>query len=146
MSLEKSLYKNLRVAPQKEINRPLTNKTYRGLSTINPSGKQTRIYDVELIKQDILNHFHIRMGEKLENPDFGTIIWDVLWEPFTENLRQAIIKNVKDIVNSDPRVRVTNVDVDTYEYGIQVRCELTFLNYNISELMQFRFDKENGLN
>jgi Phage baseplate assembly protein W len=146
MSLEKNLYKNLRVAPQRETNRPLVNKSYRGISTITENSKQFKIFDTELIKQDIINHFHIRMGEKLENPNFGTIIWDVLWEPFTENLRQAIIKNVKDIINSDPRVRVNNVTVDTYEYGIQIQCELIFLNYNVSEYIQFQFDRENGLN
>lgn len=146
MSLEKNLYKNLRVAPQKEINKPLLKKSYRGLSTVNRPTKETKLYDLELIKQDIINHFHIRMGEKLENPEFGTIIWDVLWEPFTENIRNAIVKNVKDIINSDPRVRTNSVTVDTYEYGIQVRCDLIYLDYNISEYLQFQFDKENSLN
>ena len=42
-------------------------------STINQV-KKFRLTDAELIKRDLLNHFAIRKGEKLENPNFGTII------------------------------------------------------------------------
>jgi phage baseplate assembly protein W len=92
-----------------------------------------------------LNHFHIRQGEKLENPEFGTIIWDALFEPLTEDMKQAIIQNVTEIVNYDPRVQVNSVTVDTYESGIQIECDLTYLPYNISENMRLKFDENNGL-
>ena len=38
---------------------------------------------------------HIRKGEKLENPEFGTIIWDCLFEPLTEDLRETIAQCAK---------------------------------------------------
>ena len=43
-----------------------------------------KLYDIDLVKQDLINHFYIRKGEKLENPDFGTVIWYVFFEQFTE--------------------------------------------------------------
>ena len=49
-------------------------------------------YDFELIKQDLINHFHIRQGEKLSDPGFGTIIWDMLFEPFTSDVQDAIVE------------------------------------------------------
>jgi len=119
-------------------------KTYKGFSTISGS-KNVGLYDFNLIKQDLLNHFHIRQGEKLSDPTFGTIIWDVLFEPLTEDLKSVIIKNVEDIVNYDPRVIANNVTVTTYESGIQIECELTYLPYNIQEALTFRFDQANGL-
>lgn len=146
MSLEKNLYKNLRVTPNRQVTKPLLNKSYRGISTVDTSTKDTKVYDLALIKQDILNHFHIRYGEKLENPEFGTIIWDVLWEPFTETLQKAIVANVIQIINSDPRVEVSNVSAQAYEYGIQVECTLQYLDYSISESLRLNFDRENGLN
>jgi phage baseplate assembly protein W len=85
------------------------------------------------------------MGEKLENPEFGTIIWDVLFEPLTNDLKESVIKNVTDIVNYDPRVKVDNIVVDQYEYGLQIQCTLLYLDYSISEELVFRFDRENGL-
>lgn len=146
MALEKNLYKNLRVRANKQDIKPLLNKSYRGLSTIDISTKETKLFDLALVRQDILNHFHIRLGEKLERPEFGTIIWDILWEPFTENIKSAVTKNVLDIISSDPRVTVNNVTVTSYEYGIQVECELTYLDYSISEFLRLQFDKDNALN
>lgn len=144
-TLEKNLYKNLKIQPQHVAVNPIANRTYRGISTTDLNTKEFKIYDLGLIKQDIVNHFHIRLGEKLENPSFGTIIWDVLYEPFTDSLKDAIVKNVTEIVNYDPRVTVDKIVVDTYESGIQIQCELTYLDYSISEFLQFRFDRNNSI-
>ena len=102
------------------------------------------LYDLALIKQDILNHFHIRQGEKLSDPEFGTIIWDVLFDPLTEQLKEAIVNNVTAIVNYDPRVQVTNVAIDQYESGLQIEIDLSYLPYNISENLKLQFDQNAG--
>ena len=113
------LYKNVTVNTVKSPANPTTtNRAYRGLSTVNPENNSKTLYDIGLIKQDLLNHFHIRQGEKLENPEFGTIIWDALFEPLTPSMEEAIAENVKRIVNSDPRVIVNQIVIDTYESGI----------------------------
>ena len=132
--------------PKKEL--PLvTAGAYRGISTVNSNSKEFKLYDLALIKQDIVNHFHIRLGEKLENPGFGTIIWDILYEPLTDSLKDIIVQNVTEIVSvHEPRVKVDRVVVDSYESGIQIECELTYLEYNISEKLRFTFDQNNGLN
>ena len=98
-----------------------------------------------MIKQDLVNHFHIRQGEKLENPTFGTIIWDALFEPLTVPMKNAIKKNVTDIVNYDPRVRANEVKIDEYENGLQIEINLTYKDYSISETLQLRFDQQAGL-
>jgi len=51
---------------------------YRGFSTINQI-KKFRLTDVELVKRDLINHFSIKKGQKLMNPDFGSIIWNMLY-------------------------------------------------------------------
>jgi phage baseplate assembly protein W len=79
------------------------------------------------------------------NPTFGTIIWDLLFEPLTEDLKGLILENVNQIINYDPRVTADNVIVTAYESGIQIECFLTYLPYNISQSLQLRFDQENGL-
>lgn len=143
-TLEKNLYKRVSVQENQTAKQPPTSKAYRGISTVDTSDGFTK-YDIALIKQDIINHFHIRQGEKLENPEFGTIIWDVLYEPMTEQLKTAIANNVTEIVNYDPRVQVENVTVDSYETGIQIELDLSYLPYNISESMRLSFDENNGL-
>lgn len=146
-SLEKNLYKRVQAEKDSsQANRqPSATTIYRGISTVNPENDGFRLYDVSIIKQDIINHFNIRQGEKLENPEFGTIIWDVLYEPLTEGLKQAIVENIETIINSDPRVVVDQVIVDSYFNGIQIECVLTYLDYSISEQMRLQFDQANGL-
>lgn len=140
---DKPLYKNITISQDSQDN-PVVSKRYRGISTIG-ARKNFNLYDINIIKQDIINHFHIRQGEKLENPKFGTIIWDVLFEPLTDALKEAIIYNVTEIVNYDPRVSVDSITVDTYESGIQIECRITYLTYSISESMRLKFDQSAGL-
>jgi phage baseplate assembly protein W len=143
-TLEKNLYKRVTV-PENNQNSPRSGRAYRGFSTVDINRDNFALYDLELIKQDIINHFHIRQGELLSDPEFGTIIWDVLYEPFTEDVKEAIIQNVTDIVNYDPRVGVNSITIDTYESGILIDCEVTYVPYNISEALRFRFDQKAGL-
>ena len=142
---EKKLYKDVKVKSNKRPQPQVQSRAYRGISTTNPENTSFNLYDIALIKQDIINHFHIRVGERLENPEFGTIIWDVIFEPMTDGLRDAIANNVTDIINFDPRVSVEQVTVDTYESGIMVECTLTYLPYNISESMRMKFDEDNAI-
>ena len=144
-TLEKNLYKRVQVSDSQVAQRPASSAAYRSISTVNEENDGFRLYDLAVIKQDIINHFHIRQGEKLENPEFGTIIWDILFDPLTESLKQAIVKNVEDIIDYDPRVTADQVIVTEYESGIQIECVLIYLNYSIAETMRLQFDQTNGL-
>lgn len=130
--------------PKQQQDLPGT-KTYKGFSTISADSETYALYDLQLIKQDIINHFHIRQGERLENPTFGTIIWDMLFEPFTQEVQDLIAKDVETIINYDPRVAADNLIVTQYESGIQIEVTLVYLPYNIQETMQFRFDQDNKI-
>jgi len=120
-------------------------KTYKGFSTVNTNTENFALYDFELIKQDLLNHFYIRQGERLMNPSFGTIIWDLLFEPLTEQIKDLILQNVNEIINYDPRIQAGNVVVLPYETGIQIQCTLKYSQYNLQETIQLKFDQANGL-
>ena len=123
----------------------LGEKKYKGFSTVNTNTENYNLYDFELIKQDLFNHFYTRQGERLMQPAFGTIIWDLLFEPLTPEVKNLVLENINQIVNYDPRVKAENVTVTAYDQGIQVQCTLVFLPYNISQTLQLRFDQANGL-
>jgi phage baseplate assembly protein W len=114
---------------------------YRGFSTLVPN-KKFRLNDMELIKQDIINHFNIRKGEKLMNPNFGTIIWNVLHEPFTEELKSIITEDIQTIAKYDPRVSFDNIIVTEYERGLQIVLDLRYLQTNQSNTMSLQFDNQ----
>jgi phage baseplate assembly protein W len=143
-SIEKKIYSEITVPGRNRVDSVSTKTSYRGMSTVNPDNATVSLYDISLIKQDLINHFHIRQGEKLSNPEFGTIIWDALFEPLTETLRDAITQNVTKIINTDPRTNVTSIVIDQYEKGIQIECTITYLPFNISETLRMRFDEEAG--
>jgi phage baseplate assembly protein W len=140
-------YDNIRLGPTTtEAQRKLlTARTYRGFSTVESDARSPVLYDLKLIKQDLINHFHIRKGEKLENPTFGTIIWDMLFEPLTPQVKELIVNDVTEIVNSDPRVKVITTIVTQKDQAIQIELTVLYLPYNIQESMQFSFDSTNGL-
>jgi phage baseplate assembly protein W len=104
-----------------------------------------KLYDFELIKQDLINRLSIRKGERLENPEFGTIIYDVLFEPLTADLRQAILDDISANVNADPRISADNILVSQSDYGISVQVDLTYRPYNITEKLAFGFDENSTL-
>lgn len=118
--------------------------TYKGFNSKN---KQNgfKLYDIDLVKQDIINHFYIRKGEKLENPSFGTIIWDMIFEQFTEEVKTLIAKDVETIINYDPRIAVQSVSVDSTEQGMRIEAEVVYIPFNINERMTFNFDRNNSV-
>jgi phage baseplate assembly protein W len=102
---------------------------YVGYSSIDQT-KSVTLVDADLIKRDLINHFHIRRGEKLMKPDFGTIVWDSLYEPFTEQLKVAIIDDVTRIARYDPRLQVDQILVDQFEHGLLIELRLHYVNTN----------------
>lgn len=144
--MNQSLYKRTKVATKKKkTNAPIKSKIYRGISTVNTDNKEFNLYDINLVKQDILNAFHIRKGEKLENPTVGTIIWDMLFEPLTPKTKQMIADDVTSILKSEPRIKVSRISLSTLASGIQIECTITYLPHNITESLQLRFDRQNNI-
>jgi len=117
--------------------------TYKGFNSQRTKSNY-KLYDIDLVKQDLINHFYIRKGEKLENPDFGTVIWDILFEPFTEEVKDIISKDVETIINYDPRIQVNTINIDSTEQGIRIEADMTYLPFNINERMTFNFDRQNN--
>lgn len=114
---------------------------YKGFSTINQY-KKFRLTDFELVKRNLLNHFSIRKGEKLSDPEFGSIIWSMLFEPMTADVKALIIEDVKKIANYDPRLRVDNILIDEFEYGLQMQIDMTFLPSDQSDTLYLQFNNK----
>jgi phage baseplate assembly protein W len=92
-----------------------------------------------------MNHFYIRKGEKLENPNFGTIIWDMLFENFTSEVQRLITEDVEQIINYDPRVKVNTLTIDSTDQGIRIQADIVYLPFNVNERMTFDFDRTNNI-
>ena len=122
---EKKLYKETVVAGKEFNTQSPSQKMYRGISTVNESNSSFALYDIGLIKQDLLNHFHIRQGEKLENPEFGSIIWDILYDPLTDEVEQALKNNIEEITKSSVKIRFLNkfYNEPPFNYSITIETQ-----------------------
>lgn len=118
---------------------------FKGFSTYNRS-KKFRITDFELVKQDLTNHFNIRKGEKLMNPDFGTVIWDSIFEPLSDDVRNLIVQDVKKVIANDPRVSAQNVIVTQFDRGIQIEIDLIYISTNQRGPLVLNFDQSQANN
>ena len=117
---------------------------YKGFSS-NETKNNFKLYDIELVKRDLMNHFYIRKGEKLENPNFGTVIWDLLFENFTPEVKKLITQDVEQIINYDPRIRVNALTIDSTDMGIRIQADIVYLPFNVNERMTFDFDRKNNI-
>ena len=120
-------------------------QVFKGFSTQGRTFEDSKLYDIELVKQDLFNHFNIRKGEKLENPEFGTGIWQYLFDPLDDQTKNAIIEDVQTVINYDPRVTLDQVQINEYEHGIQVSLSVIYIGYGIGEQMNLLFDQDQGL-
>ena len=123
----------------------LSNKsvTFKGFSS-RADKKSFKLYDFEVAKQDLINRLSIRKGERVENPEFGTIIYDAIFEPFTEALKDAILEDVTANLNADPRITTEEILVIEADKGIAIQATINYVPLDITEKLQFNFD-ENSL-
>lgn len=116
-------------------------RLFVGFSTQNLSGRDWTLYDIDLIKQDLLNHFYTRRGERLMLPTYGTIIWDMLFEPFTDSVRNAIIADVKRVISREPRVTLIDLKVANEEQGIIIAVDLKYSPWDVVDSFNVNFDR-----
>lgn len=140
-------FKSIEITPVKYFEQEIVQRSqiYKGYSTVDNSLPSIRLYDYDLIKQDIINQFQIRKGERVMNPDFGTIIWDLLFDPFTDSVKSMIGADINRILTSDPRVVPTDIQVTEEEYGMMLEITLTHVGTNKVDTMRLTFDKTVGL-
>ena len=123
----------------------ISNKTvtFKGFSS-RADKKNFKLYDFEVAKQDLINRLSVRKGERVENPEFGTIIYDAIFEPFTEQLKDAIVEDITANLNADPRIATEDIFVTEADKGIAIQATITYVPLNITEKLRFNFD-ENSL-
>jgi phage baseplate assembly protein W len=139
-------YKNLVITPPTNLSLDTKKESqfYKGFSTVY-SSSNSKVYDDELVKQDLLNHFNTRKGERLMNPNFGTIIWDVLYDPLTDGLKEEIEADIRTILTSEPRITPISVEVTEQDFGILLEVTVTYNRTNQTENMRISFDRSVGI-
>ena len=121
-----------------------TTHIYKGFDSTKKS-QNFKTYDIECIRQDIINQFSTRKGERVMDPTSGTIIWDAIFEPMTEDLKISISEDIRSLLRKEPRVTVEAVKVDEYESGILLEITVRYNTTNLAQVIKLEFDKKVGL-
>jgi len=102
-------------------------RKFKGYSTVDKTWGNFKLYDIDLAKRDLLNELYTRKGERLMSPQFGSIVWDLLFDPLTDEIIDAIRADCLRIVTKDPRLDLSNLDVVDNEHTIIVSIILRYV-------------------
>lgn len=97
------------------------------------NGRDIKVaYDINAIKNSIVNLFNTIPGERLLLPDYGCDLRKYIFEAVTESTARIIGRTIKASIKQwEPRVTVININVDAYiskaEYEITLVLEVPFL-------------------
>lgn len=115
-----------------------TSLNYTGYSTTSAS---TRSYGKEIAKTDLMNHFMTRKGERVMAPEFGSIIWDFLFDPLTPELLVLIQDDATTIIRSDPRFDIQNINISEVAQGILLTVDVYYYPMESVDTLSITFDK-----
>lgn len=108
-------------------------------------GKKFRMVDQQLVLQDLINAFNIRKGQKVGQPEYGTTIWDYMFEPNSEDVQYALQTEIQRVVSQDPRIILNSVTSFPQENGILIEVEIAINPFNQALLLSVFFNNETNL-
>ena len=111
--------------------------TFIGYSLIQGLGP---LYNIEIVNQDLLNQINTRKGEKVMDPEFGCIVWDLLFEVKSPSIISDIQNDLTRIVNSDPRVTLQKIDIIEQDYGYVGLITLYYNQFATSRQLKVNFN------
>jgi len=115
--------------------------TFIGFNTIGQQKKFT-LTDFSLIKRDILNAFSIRAGTLPGRPEIGTTMWNFIFEPMSDQVRDAIDAEVRRVIDEDTRVKLHNVDISFNQNTVLIEIAIEILTNQTVENFALVFDQQ----
>lgn len=106
---------------------PVYKSKFRGYSSIGTSFLSPVRYDLDLARQDLLNHFNTRKGERIMMPTFGSIVWDMLFEPLDDYTIGLLDADVRSIIKNDPRWQLQSVTITDGPNALYIEVIVTYL-------------------
>jgi phage baseplate assembly protein W len=115
--------------------------TFIGFNTQDQFKKFT-LLDADLVKRDLLNGLNIRQGQLPGRPQYGTALWDNLFENQTNETTQSIEREIQRVAGYDPRIQISNVEVFPQENGILIQVELAIVPSTDAQRLSIFFDQQ----
>ena len=115
--------------------------TFIGFNTQKQYKKFT-LLDADLVKRDLLNGLNIRQGQLPGRPQFGTTLWDNLFENQSPALVTAIENEIQRVAGYDPRIQISEVQVFPQENGILIQVQLAIVPNTTAQQLSIFFNQQ----
>jgi len=117
--------------------------TYVGYSTIDSKNINSVLTDKDLALRDLLNHFYTRKGERVMNPNFGSILPDLIFEPLDAATEQLARDDVQNIIDSDPRWIFSELNLSKpTDHQLDIRVRVIYDDTGLSEELYLTYTSE----
>jgi phage baseplate assembly protein W len=103
-------------------------------------GKKYKLSDVQLVIQDFVNALNIRLGEKVGQPQYGTTLWNFVFEPNTPDIQFALETEIRRVAQQDPRIILDFVRCFPQENGLLMEVQFAVTPFNQASLLSVFFD------
>jgi phage baseplate assembly protein W len=115
---------------------------YGSGSVISPTiiGNKFFLADSPLVIRDFLNALNIRKGEKPGKPEYGTTIWDFVFDPNTLDVQTQLVNEIRRIASQDPRIILNQANCYPQDNGILLEVELAISPFNQAQLLSVFFN------
>lgn len=101
--------------------------TFVGFSTFGKRTGTRALEDKALAIRDLLNHFYTRRGERLGEPEFGSILPELVFEPLDQIVIDAADEDVRTIIDLDPRWNLIDYRLETGDQSITITVQLRYV-------------------
>ena len=100
-----------------------------------------KLKDMDLAKQDLTNHFNTKKGERLMEPSYDSLVWDLMFEPYDDTVEDAVKEDCIDIVSQDPRWNLREVVTYSNQNAISIQMRLKYTPTDQEDILSINFDR-----
>lgn len=108
---------------------------FKGFSTADKIRAPYTLVNEDLVKQDLMNQFYTRKGERVMRPEYGTIIYDLLMEPNIPEVEEIVKEDIERIIDSDPRVKLSDINILVGDHSIRAEVKVDFVMLDSTETL-----------
>ena len=113
-----------------------------------PTGINTTFTTKDAIKSNLLNFILTGKRERIMNPNFGSGVRDLLFEPITENITDQIENLIYGGVETFfPQVQINTltVELDPNNFRVTINLNYSVINTKIEDELQINFNTNGGV-
>lgn len=118
---------------------------YIGFSSVNRSGINSVLTNIEIIKADIRNALLVPWRSVVGCPRYGSVIPLLPFEldSPTSGIVSVLVQNAKQQIAADPRVSLQTIDlVRNDSHSLTLSIGLLFVEFNMEDSLTLNFSTE----